>query len=436
MIMKKISLIALAVALSAVVLTSCKDTTDHRYDGDPTFTIENDKQAGFAAPLAGNEDKPEVFTVRSNRDWVITPQAAYDWIKVYPAEGKLDGQFKVYVEKNLTFTARTAYFAYVVDGEEQPTLLTVTQPANVPMLSASDEVKISKDGGTVKIPVTATVDFDFKYPEESWFRVTSIGSNFVTITVDPANAPRKGTLKLVGKGEYATLSHSIRITQGSNLLDLPVSWAFSASLMADYASTFSSSASLATEANALPAFSGEGYLSFYFLNPSLDVNKARTRVIGSTGQPYVTGVWPDDYWEFKIPAPNLPKGTKIHFTGKTRPSATGQKFWRMEISDGMNSDSTYIFRDVPVLKDTTINGTKVEYTHEMLSGVDITVDETFELKNSVTDGYFILRFICAANWQASGAGPLAQPNGGTHRWSGAYESETSPKFEVTYNPNE
>ena len=108
----------------------------------------------------------------------------------------------------------------------------------------------------------------------------------------------------------------------------------------------------------------------------------------------------------------------------------------MEISDGMNSDSTYIFRDVPVLKDTTINGTKVEYTHEMLSGVDITVDETFELKNSVTDGYFILRFICAANWQASGAGPLAQPNGGTHRWSGAYESETSPKFEVTYNPNE
>ena len=434
--MNKISFAALAIALSAVLLTSCQDKTDHRYDGDPAFTIENNKQAGFTAPLAGNEDKPEVFIVRSNRDWVITPQDSYDWVKVYPAEGKLDGQFKVYVSSNLTFKARTAYFSYVVGGEEQPTLLTVTQPANVPMLSASDEVKISKDGGTVKIPVTSTVDFDFEYPAESWFRVASIGSNFVTITVDKASAPRKGYLKLVGKGDYSNLNWTIKVVQGSNLLDLPVSWAFSASLMADYSSTFLSSASLATEANALPAFSGEGYLSFYFVDASVDINKARTRMVGSTGQPYVTGVWPGDYWEFKIPAPNLPKGTKIHFTGKTRPSATGQKFWRMQISDGMNADSTYKFRDVPVLKDTTLNGTKVEYTHEMLSAVDITVDETFELQNSVTDGYFILRFICAANWQASGSGPLAQPNGGTHRWSGAYESDTSPKFEVTYNPNE
>ena len=434
--MKKISIIALAIALSAVVLTSCKDTTDHRYDGDPAFTIEKDKQAGFTAPLAGNEDSPEVFTVRSNRDWVVKAQATYDWIKVYPAEGKLDGIFKVYVAKNLTFVERKAYFAYVVDGEEQPTLLTVIQPANVPMLSASDEIKCTKDGGIVKIPVTSTVDFDFKYPVESWFRVTSIGSTFVTIAVDPATAPRKGTLTLVGKGDYSNLVWSIKIIQGSNLLDLPVSWAFSASLMSDYSSTFSSSASSAAVANSLPAFSGEGYISFYFVDESVDVNKARTRVVGSTGQPYVTGVWPGDYWEFKIPAPNLPKGTKVRFTGKTRPSATGQKFWRMQISDGMNADSTYKFRDVPALKDTTLNGTKVQYTHEMLSAVDITVDETFELQNTVTDGFFIMRFICAGNWQAGGSGALSAPNGGTHRWSGAYESDTSPKFEVTYNPNE
>jgi hypothetical protein len=423
-------LTASMLLLSSAILTSCKD---NGITVDPTikdyFTVEDNKVAGFTAPLAGNTDSPEVYIVRSNASWVITPQGDYDWIKVYPSEGNLDGTFKVYVDENLTFEERTAYFAYVVDGIEQPTLMTVTQPANVPALSVADEYKCSKDGGEFKIPVTVTIPFDFEYPEATWFRVTAVGSSYVTIDVDPASAPRKGTLTLVGTGTYSDMSASIVIIQGSNLLDLPVYWAFSADLMADYKGTFTDD-----DNNALPANTGEGYISFHFVNSSLDTDGKEMRYVGSTGHPYVTGVFPGDYWEFKIPAPNLPQGTKIRFTGLTRPSATGQKFWRMEISDGINADSTYKFRDVPELKDTTLNGTDVQYTHEMLNASNIQIDETFELQNSVTDGYFIMRFICAANWQANGNGALSVPNGGTHRWAG---TETdAPKFEVVYNPNE
>lgn len=423
-------LAAALLLLGPVFLTSCKrDTVDPAYQGDPYFTVEGDKAAGFTADLAGNTDSPEVYIIRSNRDWAVTARDAYDWIKVYPAEGKLDGTFKVYVTENLSFEARTAYFAYVVDGEEQPTLMTVNQPANVPSLSIADEYKISKDGGDFTIPVAATVPFDFEYPEATWFRVTAVGKKSITINVDKASAPRKGDLTIVGTGDYSNLRATIEVAQGSNLLDLPVYWAFSTELSAGYKDYFTDA-----DHNALPANTGEGALSFYFLNKSLDVDAKELYYVGGTGHPFVSGVFPNDYWEFKIPAPDLPAGTKIRFTGLARPSATGQKFWRMDISDGLNKDSTYIFRSVPELKDTTVGGVQIKYTHEMKPAENITIDETFELKNAVKDGFFIMRFVCAGNWQASGEGALGAPNGGTHRWAGT--PTDSPKFEVVFNPND
>ncbi|MFB0973654.1 MAG: hypothetical protein QMB59_03685, partial [Bacteroidales bacterium] len=77
-------------------------------------------------------------------------------------------------------------------------------------------------------------------------------------------------------------------------LDEPVKWNFNVN------DTVSASVAKYVVDNALPSRSGTGYLSFYFLpdNTTLDQANAKkeARVIGGTGQPYNTGVWPGDYW--------------------------------------------------------------------------------------------------------------------------------------------
>ena len=63
-------------------------------------------------------------------------------------------------------------------------------------------------------------------------------------------------------------------------------WAFSAATMGSYTDAF-------VKNNSLPATKGTGYISWNNLedNIALDVDSNKSKVIGKTGEPYVTGVW-------------------------------------------------------------------------------------------------------------------------------------------------
>lgn len=60
---------------------------------------------------------------------------------------------------------------------------------------------------------------------------------------------------------------------------------------------------------------------------------------------------------------------------------------------------------------------------------NITVDVTVTYDNAISGGNIEFRFVCAANWQASGKGALAKPNGGTMRWAGAGTAD-SPRIQI------
>lgn len=197
-------------------------------------------------------------------------------------------------------------------------------------------------------------------------------------------------------------------------LDKPVKWNFSA------ADTVYALRSKYEIDNALPAREGTGYLSFYFLpdNTTLDQANAKkeARVIGGTGQPYNTGVWPGDYWEFSVPVKNFKSGTTVRFTGILRASGTGMKFWLMQYKDGGEWKTAGTATSGKVTYQTaTID---VTYTHELLNTANLVIDQTMAFTQAIADGNVLIRFTCAANWQASGKGPLAAPNGGTVRWQG------------------
>ena len=45
------------------------------------------------------------------------------------------------------------------------------------------------------------------------------------------------------------------------------------------------------------------------------------------------------------------------------------------------------------------------------------IDRNMTFEHAINNGEILIRFRCMANWQASGAGALTAPNGGTHRIS-------------------
>jgi len=97
----------------------------------------------------------------------------------------------------------------------------------------------------------------------------------------------------------------------------------------------------------------------------------------------------------------------------------------MEYNDGGT------WKPAAALQTTTETGEEVSYTHAMKADgkTNITVDVTVTYANAISGGNIEFRFVCAANWQASGKGALTKPNGGTMRWAGAGTAD-SPRIQV------
>lgn len=240
---------------------------------------------------------------------------------------------------------------------------------------------------------------------------------------------RFGEFTITAAEGDATLTEKIALSQqpvspGTVKWNLasPVQWSFSEEDMGNYAQDFKGGPD--SPYNTVLAQSGPGYLSYTHTAPS-DPDKKCERIVGSTGHPYITGGWPGDYWTFAVPVTNLDAGTKVRFTAITRTSATGHKFWRMEYNDGGT------WKPAAALQTTTETGEEVSYTHAMKADgkTNITVDVTVTYANAISGGNIEFRFVCAANWQASGKGALTKPNGGTMRWAGAGTAD-SPRIQI------
>ena len=207
-------------------------------------------------------------------------------------------------------------------------------------------------------------------------------------------------------------------------LDSPVEWFFNGASGTDYTTPTKQF----VEENNLRAVTGVGYLSYTHTyvdsqgNPDPDCE----RFIGGTGQPYITGAWPGDYWLFRVPVKNFKAGTNVRFSGVSRISGTGQKYWRLEYLDGTT------WKAATELKTATFNGEEISYTHILpTSTPNLEVSATVSFKRAIPDGEVQFRFICAANC-TGGNLALENPNGGTCRWASSEDTgyKDSPRIEV------
>ena len=379
----------------------------------------------------GTPGAPKTITVKSDYDWTIS--TAYEWLHL-DVEGGVAGE-----ETTVTVTCDESELSELREGtirivsEDSEKVINVVQSAAGQMLdpfisiSTGNLLEVNAEEGESDIKVQYNTEYEVQV-DADWLTLTPVTTRalvewdeyVLTRTANESEAPRTGTVRFYNDAKKLEAVVTV-VQEGKEVIfdNNLIQWGFDAALMDSYKDSFEKDNSFKSNV------AGVGYLSWHNLpeNVALDTDGKKSQLIGGTGQPYVTGVWPGDYWEFTFPVRNVPAGNVVTFSALHRISGTGQKYWRMDWSvDGTT------WTPVKALETETETGTNAQYTH-IAPTSDILLTESFKLPEAIAEGDVRIRFTCVANWQGNGKGALKAPNGGTHRWSGT--AETGPKITVT-----
>lgn len=395
--------------------------------------IENDLVTFDGTPAA-----PVTFTVKSDADFTISTTAS--WLHLDVAEG-LAGE-----ESTVTLTCDQSELSTLRQGEIAIKSGLTTRKIQVVQSAAGQTLSpfISIVGGnyvnvngtvtSATVSVQANVSYEVEVTEGSdWLSAEAVGTKAMvdvttvalTLAENSGSASRTGKVRVYNTAEK--VEAWITVTQTPAVITL-AKWVLNAETMASYADKFGGTAGTKDKAAGdggmyVPANGGgSGKLSYVQVDKTaLDNNSAASRIVGSTGEPYITGGWPGDYWLFTVDYPEgIPVGAKIHGYFVTRASAGGMKYFLAEILDGDE------WKPVTATTTSTVNGEDVTYNISQNKTADFTVDFNY-VATKASKG-FQIRVKVVANFRAGGSGALDVPNGGTHRIRGG---ESSPYFEMT-----
>lgn len=450
------------LALMSVFAVSCKDYDEFQIKGEPYFSAALSSETvidmnnasryqldleSYAYSVSADKSnhilKASIFTVSSNMRWKIEPSdnAEYDWVTPFPAEGEAEGNFLFKVSRNTAqASTRDAYFNILVDKGNGfvpiDGLLVVHQQSSADFLelgAAKFEQQAAES--TCKLTVFSNVDWtytltpnsDYATSDVSWIEDANkhvVEKHIDTLTFRIAENPggfRGANIAVKYKLNGEDFESVVPISQfgASEVVveGFPVIWNISGLAATDitYGSSFASSGTMA-------ASTGSGTASFVELESNN--TSAFTRVVGGTFEPYVTGTWPGDYWEFKSDAP-ISSGTIVNIQFSCRVSGAGYKYWRLEYRDGDE------WKTLGGVKETTFNGAEVKYTHTMEAGGSINTKVTGTFKVDNTTDAADVRFVIVSNETCSGTFPDA-PNGNTARLSNRTgdDLDVNPTFTI------
>lgn len=217
------------ISLLAAFFTACSNDDDDL--GVAYFSIEGNPTSLSVTNTGIDYDltKAQKYVIRSNRPWKVVPQGDVSWVRIFPMEGEGDGIIRVSVEANSTFNQRIGNFAFVAGGEEQPTLLRVEQAASVPSITIAGAEKgltIARDGGQVKVSVTANVAWNYSLSgADDWLTTGEVTPNSLAFSAErnTSGAIHTAILTLTAT-EYPNVTATVSISQTGALLYEDFSW--------------------------------------------------------------------------------------------------------------------------------------------------------------------------------------------------------------------
>lgn len=214
------------VGVSLVLLSflfSCSN--DDNQSGDPYFMIEEN-------PTGISVDFNEIsksYVVRANGSWQIVAQDSSDWVRPFPAEGEDDGIFKILLNENDTFEARTTNFAFILNGQEQPTLFRVEQEGNIPSIeieNADVGIAVPSAEGEFSVYVKSNLDWTYSLDDDSWLTEKRLSTKEIKFSVPKNTGSARTAVLTVHSAQYPELDKTVTVRQssGSIILEEDFSW--------------------------------------------------------------------------------------------------------------------------------------------------------------------------------------------------------------------
>ena len=321
-----------------------------------------------------------------------------------------------------------------------------SQPDPTPFAASTDFTgKIPAAGGTFTIKVEGEASWaaDLTKVNVEGFALSQnegTGNAVITVTIPANTTPEERSFRfwIYSEDYVAVPDYEFKVTQeaaSEPKETVLAEWLFNKETLSGYADSFGTTAGLVDKTAGDGGqfvnsnVSGNGKITYVQvdkteLNALSDKNGKvyePSRIVGSSGHPYVTASWIGDYWLFAAESESsLPAGTKVNISFITRTSKTGMKYWRLEYLDGGEWK--------PAMATETIEGTETSYNIVMNAdgSTNVKIDATVTLAAAADKVQF--RMLCVAVDQANGNGALEGLNGGTCRIAGA--AGTSPVIKI------
>ncbi len=177
------------------------------------------------------------------------------------------------------------------------------------------------------------------------------------------------------------------------------------------------------------ATTGNAKISYVNVDKSSITQKSKTtvnRIIGKTGEPYVTGVWAGDYWLFDVTlGKTYAAGSTVDFGAVFRSSNGSMKYWMLEIKDGED------WKPMLDTKSVDKDGVTVTYNCEQVGADYLEVTSSYKLTTEAANSLQI-RYRCMGTYKASDGSLKTELDGGTHRIAGD-DKYIKPHVDITYD---
>lgn len=220
---RKVGVSVMLLALLSSFLISC--SSDDEQAGEPYFTIE-ENPTGITADY---NKTTKSYVVRANGSWKIVAQSDADWTRPFPDEGEDDGIFQIIVDENDTFDPRSTNFAFVLNGQEQPTLFRVEQEGNIPSIAIEDAeagIAVASAEGDFSVYIKSNLDWTYSLDDDSWLTEKSLSDKEIKFSVPKNTGSARTAVLTVHSAQYPELDTSVTIRQssGSIILEEDFSW--------------------------------------------------------------------------------------------------------------------------------------------------------------------------------------------------------------------
>ncbi len=402
----------LLLTLFVAALASCgKEEQGHDRSsiGDSPFAFEDTNLAENPTVTAtGKGAGKKAYVIRSTAaKWEFVPQNEEDlaWAKVWPLTGSGDGIVHVTVSESRIFTARSASFEIIVDGQAQTTLFTVNQEAAIPRFSIKNVpdgmLEASMLGQTLGIELDTNLDYTVSVTDGSdWVRNTSSGASSFSLVADPLPESgireREATITVTTPG-YPQFTSSFTILQ-RNIR--PITWTpFATWSFANLGAT--NEKGLLWISDQL-IYSNEGQTAFmkYVKGPNTGIaNPGHFDV--SASNPRTNGVGREgDAWLFTIPVTNMGEEQLVRVTGSIRSSGGGTAWYYLQYSTDGETWTTVDPTQYEVKAGVTVPHTEGIRCQD--GSANWPFEKVFTIPSRVANGFYYFRLLTTTDVTQNG----------------------------------